>query len=140
MADDENIWDAVTVLRKNTRQIKQKDPYLSNQIRNGNTESVKKQDGRGGAATKAFKLDESNDAGHHQTVSRNLTTVIQKARSAQNMTRSQLAQKCCVKENVIASYENGSAIPDNKVLGIMERNLKVKLRGKKEFIGNPLNK
>ena len=140
MADDENLWDSVTVLRKNTRQIKQKDKSLSNQIRNGNTESVKKQEGRGGAATKAFNLDNSNDAGRHTTVSKNLSIVIQQARSAQNMTRSLLAQKCCVKENVIASYENGSAIPDNKVLGIMERNLKVKLRGKKELIGTPLNK
>ena len=99
---------------------------------------MKKQSGRGGEATKAYNLDQATDSSRHKTVSTNLKSVIIKARSSAGMTRSQLAQKCCVKESIISSYENGTAIPDNGILSKMERNLGVKLRGKN--IGDPLNK
>ena len=139
MADNnESVWDAVNVLRKNTRQVNKTNPSLSSQIRNGNTETLKKQSGRGGESTKAYKLDQATDPGRHKTVSTNLKSIIIKARSSAGITRGQLAQKCCVKESIISSYENGTAIPDNAILGKMERNLGVKLRGKN--IGDPLNK
>ena len=57
MCDNESIWDNVTILRKNNRQIKKNNE--GNNVRNGNTETIKKQAGRGGEATKAFKLAEA---------------------------------------------------------------------------------
>ena len=111
MCDNEDVWNAVTVLRKNTRQIKKNNE--GNNIRNGNTESVKKQVGRGGEATKAYKLDQETNGGRHETVSQSLRPA------------------------TITTYENGKAIPDNAVLGKMERHLGVKLRGKN--IGDPLS-
>jgi putative transcription factor len=55
---------------------------------------------------------------------------IQQARGAKKMTQAQLAQKVNVKQNVINEYENGKAVPDNALLGKLERALGVKLRGK----------
>lgn len=135
MCDNEDVWNAVTVLRKNTRQIKKNNE--GNNIRNGNTESVKKQVGRGGEATKAYKLDQETNGGRHETVSQSLRSVIIKARNSKGMSQTKLAQLCCVKPATITTYENGKAIPDNAVLGKMERHLGVKLRGKN--IGEPLS-
>ena len=55
---------------------------------------------------------------------------IQQARSGKKMTQAQLAQKVNVKQNVINDYESGKAVPDNALLGKLERALGVKLRGK----------
>ena len=55
---------------------------------------------------------------------------IQQARSGKKMTQAQLAQKVNVKQNVINEYESGKAVPDNALLGKLERALGVKLRGK----------
>ena len=107
-----------------------------NNVRSGNTETIKKQAGRGGEATKAFKLDQATDVGKHEKVSRSLRSIITKARNSKEMSQAKLAQLCCVKPATITSYENGKAIPDNAVLGKMERHLGVKLRGKN--IGDPL--
>lgn len=135
MDDNEDVWNAVTILRKNTRQIKKNNE--GSNIRSGNTESVKKQGGRGGEATKAYKLDQETNGGRHETVSQSLRSVITKARNSKGISQANLAQLCCVKPATITSYENGKAIPDNAVLGKMERHLCVKLRGKN--IGEPLS-
>jgi putative transcription factor len=134
MEDNEDIWNSVTVLRKNNRQLQKNN---QSNIRNGNTETVKKQEGRGGEATKAFKLDQETNGGRHGTVSQSLKSIIIKARNSKGMSQSKLAQLCCVKPATITSYENGKAIPDNAILGKMERHLGVKLRGKN--IGEPLS-
>ena len=52
------------------------------------------------------------------------------------MTQKDLANKVASQPNTIQSYENGSAIPDNLLLGKIERVLGVKLRGNE--IGTPL--
>ncbi len=134
MGDNEDIWNSVTILRKNNRQLQKNNKP---NIRNGNTETVKKQEGRGGEATKAFKLDQATDVGRHETVSQSLKSVITKARNSEGFTQAKLALLCNVKPATITSYENGKAIPDNSVLGKMERHLGVKLRGKN--IGGPLS-
>jgi putative transcription factor len=136
MDDNEGIWDAVTILRKNNKQIKKNN--VGTNIRTGNTESVKKQVGRGGEATKAFKLDQETDGGRHEKVSRNIRTIIMNARNSKGFTQSQFAMRCQIKPETIKSYENGTAIPDNAILGKMEKQLGIKLRGKN--IGEPLNK
>jgi len=80
-------------------------------------------------STTSKKLDDP-DAAPAKTVSFDLRTQIQKARSAKNLTRKQLAQKLNIKEAVIASYENGSAIPDANILNKLNRALGVKLMRK----------
>ena len=54
---------------------------------------------------------------------------IQKARTAKGMTQKQLAQAIGQRPSVINEYESGKTIPDNGILGKIERALGVKLRG-----------
>lgn len=63
-------------------------------------------------------------------ISLEVRKVIQQARQANKMSQSQLAQQLNVKPNVINEYESGKVVPNNQLLGKMERILKVKLRGK----------
>ena len=139
MEDSEDLWNQVTILRKNKSQVKKNDTNLTSQMRKGNTEAVKKNTGAGGAYHKNFKLDNANEAGRHKLIPKKLSSIIMKARQVKNIKRSDLARMCCIKEDILAKYENGTAIPDNKILGNIERNLKIKLRGKNEALwGTPL--
>ncbi|ODQ67269.1 putative multi-protein binding factor 1 [Nadsonia fulvescens var. elongata DSM 6958] len=61
---------------------------------------------------------------------------IQKGRQDKGMTQKDLAVKINEKPQVINDYESGRAIPNQQILGKMERNLGIKLRGKD--IGQPL--
>lgn len=61
---------------------------------------------------------------------------IQQGRQAKNMTQKELATKINEKATVVNEYEAGKAIPNQQVLGKLERALGIKLRGKD--IGAPL--
>jgi ribosome-binding protein aMBF1 (putative translation factor) len=61
-------------------------------------------------------------------VSRSVAQQIVQARQAKGWTRKQLAQKINVKEQVLATYENGSAIPNNQILAKLRQKLGVPLK------------
>jgi putative transcription factor len=65
-----------------------------------------------------------------------LGKTIAQARTAKGWTQKDLAQKINEKPAVVNTYENGSAVPSQQILGKLERNLGVKLRGKN--IGDPI--
>eukprot|EP01048_Picozoa_sp_COSAG05_P002485 COSAG05_NODE_103_length_19033_cov_99.004278_6_plen_91_part_00 len=64
-----------------------------------------------------------------EKVSQDLKVRIMKARQAKGMTQKELAQKIGEKPQVINLMEAGKSVPNNQILGKMERALGVKLRG-----------
>jgi putative transcription factor len=77
------------------------------------------------------KIDRENDVAPPPRVDVSVGKAIQKGRLEK-----QLAQTINEKPQVVNEYESGKAIPNQNVLGKMERALGIKLRGKN--IGDPL--
>ena len=66
-------------------------------------------------------------------VSMDVGKLIQKGRQAKEMTQKDLATKICEKPQVVTEYESGKAVPNQAILGKLERALDMKLRGKSFF-------
>ncbi|KAK8913553.1 Multiprotein-bridging factor 1a [Platanthera zijinensis] len=77
-----------------------------------------------GTTLNTRKLDEETENLSHEKVPSELKKNIMQARMDKKLTQSQLAQ-------VIQEYESGKAIPNQQIVGKLERVLGVKLRGKK---------
>uniref|UniRef100_A0A670YHF1 Endothelial differentiation related factor 1 n=1 Tax=Pseudonaja textilis TaxID=8673 RepID=A0A670YHF1_PSETE len=84
------------------------------------------------------KLDRETEELHHDRVPLEVGKVIQQGRQNKGLTQKDLATKINEKPQVIADYESGKAIPNNQVLGKIERAIGLKLRGRD--IGRPLEK
>lgn len=128
---------APVILRKNgpSGGSKQTAGSLNAAMRAGNVESVKKFSAGGNTQNSAqknlSKLDNETEELSHEKVSGDLKRAIIQGRTAKKMTQAQLAQQINEKPQIVQEYEQGKAIPNNQVLGKMERVLGVKLRGKK---------
>tara|TARA_Y100000389_G_scaffold97580_1_gene94289 strand:+ start:371 stop:775 length:405 start_codon:yes stop_codon:yes gene_type:complete len=120
-------WDSVTVLKKNKRQLKECGS-LKSSLTNKNV-NVEKKGGHNEIGSKLAKLDNAEEAAKIETVSLSLSQKIQQGRAAKGLKQKDLATKINVKPQVIGDYESGRAVPDNKLLGKIERALGIKLRG-----------
>ncbi|KAM3388538.1 hypothetical protein ACQJBY_010973 [Aegilops geniculata] len=67
----------------------------------------------------------------YERVSSDLKKNLMQARLDKKMTQAQLAQMINEKPQVIQEYESGKAIPNNQIIGKLERALGAKLRSKK---------
>ncbi|KAK1787820.1 hypothetical protein P4O66_016313 [Electrophorus voltai] len=157
----ESDWDTVTVLRKkgpSSAQAKSKQAVISAQRRGEEVETSKKwaagQNKQHLVTKNTAKLDRETEELHHERVPLEVGKVIQQGRQNKGMTQKDLAtfvirlllrnnetivsihQKINEKPQVIADYESGKAIPNNQIMGKIERAIGLKLRGKD--IGEPL--
>ncbi|KAJ1960118.1 multiprotein-bridging factor 1 [Dipsacomyces acuminosporus] len=82
-------------------------------------------------------LDRSDDVQAPSTVNLSVGKAIMQARQAKGWTQKDLAVRINEKNTVVNEYESSRAIPNQQILGKLERALGVKLRGK--AIGQPLH-
>ncbi|XP_078281945.1 endothelial differentiation-related factor 1 homolog isoform X2 [Rhinoraja longicauda] len=141
----ESDWDTVTVLRKkgpSASQAKSKQAITSAQRRGDDVETTKKwsagQNKQHTITKNTAKLDRETEELHHERVSLTVGKLIQQGRQNMGMNQKDLATRISEKPQVIADYECGKAIPNNQVLGKVERVIGLRLRGKD--IGQPLEK
>ena len=84
------------------------------------------------------KLDRETEELKHKSIDTNVSKYIQQGRQAKGLSQKDLATKINEKQQIVNDYEAGRGIPNNIILGKMERALGIKLRGKE--IGTPLGK
>ncbi|KAH0731937.1 hypothetical protein KY289_003125 [Solanum tuberosum] len=130
-------WDPIVLHKPKMKAQDLKDPKVVNQaLRTGaQVQTVKKFDGglnkkAATAAVNVRKLDEAAEPAALEKVTVDVRQAIQKARIEKKMSQADLAKKINERTQVVAEYENGKAVPNQLVLGKMEKVLGVKLRGK----------
>ncbi|KAI1232003.1 hypothetical protein IHE44_0007047, partial [Lamprotornis superbus] len=128
----ESDWDTVTVLRKkgpSAAQAKSKQAILAAQRRGEDVETSKKwaagQNKQHFITKNTAKLDRETEELHHDRVSLEVGKVIQQGRQSKGLTQKDLATKINEKPQVIADYESGRAIPNNQVMGKIERAIEI---------------
>lgn len=85
---------------------------------------------RAGPNARRLEDDDEDGPPKVQTVKVSVARRIQQGRQAKGWTQKQLAQAINEKPTVVNDYENGRAVPNNQILGKMERALGTKIRGK----------
>lgn len=140
-------WDNVTVIGKSrgpsTRaSVARTSGAINAARRSGTVVSVDKKYGAGGnkgsspEGQRLAKVDRDNEVAPPSKIEMGVGRAIQKGRQDKGMTQKDLAAKVNEKPNVINDYEAGRAVPNQQLLGKIERAVGVKLRGKD--IGSPL--
>eukprot|EP00126_Sphaerothecum_destruens_P002778 Sdes_comp16204_c0_seq2m5470 len=139
----ETDWDTVTVLRKpkaKASDARSKQTLEAARRSGAAIESEKKYRGGGNAQHQiqknTAKLDRETEELKHDTVTLDLGKLIMQGRTSAGLSQKDLATKINEKPAVINDYEAARAIPNNQILGKIERAIGIKLRGKDQ--GKPL--
>lgn len=136
-------WNDVTIIGKKGPKagahLKTQAEIAAAQKKGLAVETEKKYEAGGnkqhGGPSNATKLDRETEELKHKTLDLQVGKVIQQARTAKGMTQVELARTINEKQQVINEYEQAKGIPNQQILGKLERVLGVKLRGKD--IGQP---
>ncbi|KAG0170026.1 multiprotein-bridging factor 1 [Apophysomyces sp. BC1034] len=136
-------WDSVTVIRKRAEKAKvsRNETEVNAARRAGAAISTEKKTLTNASHAntnhqRIAKIDRDNDVAPPPKVDVSVGKALQKGRQDKGLTQKDLAQQINEKPQVVNEYESGKAIPNQQVLGKMERALGIKLRGKN--IGEPL--
>lgn len=132
-------WEPVVVRKKAPNAAANKDEKAVNAARRSGAEidTTKKYNAgtnkaaSSGTSLNTKRLDEDTENLAHERVSSDLKKNLMQARLDKKMTQAQLAQMINEKPQVIQEYESGKAIPNNQIIGKLERALGAKLRSKK---------
>nr|CAG4649832.1 EOG090X0ILG [Scapholeberis mucronata]SVE93995.1 EOG090X0ILG [Scapholeberis mucronata] len=138
----DNQWEPVIIRKKLPKGVSSKSEKVVNAARRQGleVETVTKF----GAATNKHvgttlntaKLDQESEELKHASLSLDVAKLIQKGRQDKGFTQKDLATKINEKPQVITDYEAGRGIPNQQILGKIERAIGIKLRGKDK--GQPL--
>jgi len=88
------------------------------------------------ATQNSARLDRETEELKHATISLDVGKLIQQGRQNKGLSQKDLATKICEKPQVIQDYEAGKGIPNQMILGKIEKQIGMKLRGKDR--GSPL--
>lgn len=146
-----NEWDSVTVVGSKARPsggggpratVAKSQGAINQAKRSGNVVSIDKKYNAGGNSKgdpegqRLTKVDRENEVAPPPKVDMSVGKAIQQGRQEKKLTQKELATKINEKPQVVNDYEAGRAVPNQQVLGKMERVIGLKLRGKD--IGSPL--
>ncbi|QPG72792.1 multiprotein-bridging factor 1 [Brettanomyces nanus] len=145
-------WENVTVIGRKARSSTNTGPKekvvrssgaLNAARRQGAVTSVEKKYNAGNLrgdpeGQRLTRVDRSDDIVVPKKLDADVGKVIQQARQEKKWTQKDLAQRINEKPTIVNEYESGKGIPNQQVLGKMERALGIKLRGKN--LGAPLFK
>ncbi|XP_055843605.1 endothelial differentiation-related factor 1 homolog [Episyrphus balteatus] len=136
-------WDTVTVLRKRAPKAStlKTESAINHARRQGVAVDTQQKFGAGTnkqhVTTKnTAKLDRETEELKHDKIPLDVGKIIQQGRNAKGLSQKDLATKICEKTQVVTDYEAGRGIPNNVILGKIERVIGLKLRGKDR--GQPL--
>jgi putative transcription factor len=130
-------WTPVVIHKRQTKLSDLRDPKAVNAaLRSGaEIQVTKKFDGgtnkkTPATAINARRLDQETEPIALEKVASEVKHAIQKGRLEKKLMQAQLAQLINEPPKVVQEYEAGKAIPNQQILGKLERVLGVKLRGK----------
>ncbi|KAJ8948349.1 hypothetical protein NQ318_019334 [Aromia moschata] len=136
-------WDTVTILKKRAPKASQmkSEQAVNAARRQGVAVDTQLKWGAGSnkqhVTTKnTAKLDRETEELKHETITLDVGKLIQQGRQSKGLSQKDLATKINEKPQVITDYEAGRGIPNNVIIGKIERVIGIKLRGKDH--GNPL--
>lgn len=130
-------WETVTILRKKAPKASaMKSEQAINAARRQGV-AVDTQSKWGAATNKQHvttkntaKLDRETEELKHDKIPLDLGRLIQQGRQAKGWSQKELATKVNEKPQVINDYEAGRGIPNQVVIGKIEKAIGIKLRGK----------
>jgi len=138
----ENQWEPVIIRKKLPKGVSAKSDKVVNMARRQGL-PIETQTKYGAASNKhavttlnTAKLDQESEELKHDKVPLEVGKLIAKGRAEKGLTQKDLATKINEKPQVINDYEAGRGVPNQQVLGKIERAIGIKLRGSN--IGSPL--